>query len=319
MRRRLAAAAVSALFVLAIAAPSLAAPDGEDAKPKLAELAQRHFRRGVELYDEADFATALVEFRRAYETLPEFRVLYNIGQAEYQLQLYAAALKSFRLYLDQGGERISASRRADVEREVARLEGRVARLHVSGPAGLEVFVDDEHVGQLPLPLPLVVSAGRRRLRTSEGPSGTRLSRTVEVAGGDDVRVDLGTEGSKAASTAPKSREPGQAPGPTVAPHVVTWVVTGGLAAGATVTGVLALGASSDLADRRARVPGTVTAAELEAAASKSKDLALATDLLGAAAIAGAGVSLYLTLRPRSPVPPVVVGLAGRSVSMHGRF
>lgn len=237
----------------------------------------------------------------------------------YQLQLYAAALKSFHLSWNQGGERISASRRADVEREVARLEGRVARLHVSGPAGLEVFVDDEHVGQLPLPLPLVVSAGRRRLRTGEGPSGTRLSRTVEVAGGDDVRVDLGTEGSKAAST-PKSREPGQAPGPTVAPHVVTWVVTGGLAAGAeTVTGIRARRFERPRRQASTRVPGTVTAAELEAAASKSKDLALATDLLGAAAIAGAGVSLYLTLRPRSPVPPVVVGLAGRSVSMHGRF
>ena len=39
--------------------------------------ARAHFSRGVEFYKEGDYRTALIEFKRAYEVLPNYKVLYN--------------------------------------------------------------------------------------------------------------------------------------------------------------------------------------------------------------------------------------------------
>src|SRR5262249_2149673 len=41
--------------------------------------ADEHFRRGVDLYRDKDYATALVEFQRAYEIAPDIKTLYNIA------------------------------------------------------------------------------------------------------------------------------------------------------------------------------------------------------------------------------------------------
>jgi len=38
-----------------------------------------HFRRGVELYGEANYTAALVELRRAYSDTPSAAALYDVG------------------------------------------------------------------------------------------------------------------------------------------------------------------------------------------------------------------------------------------------
>src|SRR5438105_150249 len=48
------------------------------------EAAMR-FKRGLELYEEQDFPNALIEFRRAYELQPSYKILYNLGQVCFQL------------------------------------------------------------------------------------------------------------------------------------------------------------------------------------------------------------------------------------------
>src|SRR5688572_20736629 len=63
--------------------------------------AGRHFQRGVALFSEADYPGALVEFKRANEIAPNAAVLWNIGQTQYQLRNYAAALTTFEKYLNE--------------------------------------------------------------------------------------------------------------------------------------------------------------------------------------------------------------------------
>src|SRR4051812_42949552 len=79
---------------------ALAAADEAKAPTKAnIEEAQRRYVRGKDLYEENDFQAALVEFRRAYDLAPNYKLLYNIAQVCYQLQDYPGALRTFNKYL----------------------------------------------------------------------------------------------------------------------------------------------------------------------------------------------------------------------------
>ena len=122
--RRLVAVLVVA-SLLGSARPSLAI--GTDPSAPVDDAAS-HFRHGVSLYKDADYEGALVEFRRAQDVSPNFRVLYNIGQCLYQLQRYAEALHAFEDYLTQGG----GGGGSDLRRAARRRGGRSARAPGAG-------------------------------------------------------------------------------------------------------------------------------------------------------------------------------------------
>lgn len=290
--------------------------DGAENAPASREEAQARFRRGLELYEENDFRTALVEFQRAYDLAPSFRILYNIAQVQYQLQDYAGALLAFERYLADGGEQIDRARRREVDKDIERLRVRVATLEIVVEPGVEIHVDDVLVGVTPLSSPVVVSAGRRKV-SARLDGHVAVTRVVDVAGGDTVSLEFDMVDTKPApAPVVPVREPAPAvveapaPAPAVAldlpvddEHAVPWVgwaVTGALAAGATVTGVLALRASGDLEDKR-ETPDVGRVA-LDDASRETKRWAIATDVLMAGAIVAGGVSLYWTLRPEREAP-----------------
>ncbi len=106
--------------------------------------------------------------------------------------------------------------------------------------------------------------------------------------------------------------------------IVFGVTTGVLTVGAVVTGVLALGASSDLASQR-QSP-TATRGSLDSAHNKTTALALTTDVLTGAAVVALGVTLYTALRKDTPpaqsgslVQVLRVGVAGNGVRVLGSF
>ncbi len=260
-----------------------------------------HFRRGTELYEDGDFSGALIEFRRAYDMAPNSRVLYNIGQASYQLQNYAAALAAFERYLAEAGNQVSAERRKEVEADVAKLRNRIAKLVVrTNVDGADVAVDDVSIGKTPFVQPAIVSAGRRKITVSKDGYDSAVH-FVELAGGDagDVQVDLAP---RRLSTPREPSRPGELP--LWAP----WAVTGALGAATAVTGVLALGASSDLRDRQATFGETPES--LQAAATRTTTYALVTDVLLGATVVSGGISLYFTLSRRDfrPTSSVSVGM-----------
>src|SRR5436190_16322961 len=89
------------------------------------EEGRQHFQRGVQFYKEGDFRGALIEFKRAYEIAPNYKVLYNLGQTSLELQDYAAALTAFKRYVDEGAREVPKDRKQQVESEIKKLEGRV--------------------------------------------------------------------------------------------------------------------------------------------------------------------------------------------------
>jgi hypothetical protein len=86
---------------------------------------------------------------------------------------------------------------------------------------------------------------------------------------------------------------------------IGWGVTAALAGTATTFGILALGAGSDY-DTKAN--GFVDRSELDSAREKVAHLSLITDVLLAATVVAAGVSVYLTVRhPRPKGTPKQTG------------
>ncbi len=264
--------------------PAFAAPGAE---------AGEHFRHGVQLYKENDFAAALIEFQRAYDIDPKFQVLYNIAEAHYQLQDYASALKTFQRYVDEGGRKIPPQRRKDVEAEIATLSKRVAKLIVvTSDPGATVTVDDVVVGTSPLD-PITVSAGRRRV-TATLRGRTPATKIVDLAGGDEqtVRLDIAAVPGPIVITeaGPPPPPPEE---PSMVPMVVAWSATGALTIGAVITGVVALGASSDVEEELGRFPGDREA--LASASSSASTFGLVTDILIVGSVIGAGVATYFTV------------------------
>jgi tetratricopeptide (TPR) repeat protein len=321
----LAGLASASILITPLAATALPAPPS--GKAEAPDEGRDHFNRGVALFHEGDYRAALVEFRRAYEISHKYRVLYNIGQAEFEVQNYAGARSSFQKYLLDGGAEIEAGRRAEVEADIKKLSGRVARIEIkTNAAGADILLDDSVIGQAPLKEPLQVSAGRRKITVQQGAL-PPVTRFVELAGGDDSSVTINLA---AAEPPPRVVTAPASPAPTpVAPpapsRTALWISlagTGALATGAVVTGILALGAHSD-AEKTLGTLG-VTAADVEAAHSKAATLGLVTDVLGGAAIVMGGVSIVLAAtsgksRVDEAKPRATLLLSPRGALLTGRF
>jgi hypothetical protein len=274
--------------------------------------AKSHFQRAVELFHEADFRAALIEFQRAYDAAPNYKVLYNLGQTSLELQDYAGALKAFRGYLDGGVREIPAARRAQVEADLKRLESRVARVEIAvNVEGADVTVDDVSVGKSPLPQAVLIGAGRRKIAATKAGLST-ASRVVDVAGGDKPKVSLElveqTQQVITVTTAPDGTttqrvvplQPVVNVRTTTGPSTAFWIgvaTTGALAVGAGVLGGLAL-SSKDTFDSRVSQVG-VTTQQVDDARSQTRTFALATDIVGAVAIIAAITTVVLAFTTHS--------------------
>jgi hypothetical protein len=268
-----------------------------------AREAAKHFERGVALYSEADYRGALVEFKRAYALAPNATVLYDVGQSQYQLQDYAAALVSFTKFIADSAP--NDPRRAEVEGTLDVLRGRVGHVTiVTTPAGADVSIDDVPVGKTPLEERLLVSVGQRKI-TATLPGRPPSSRVVDVAADDNVPVsiDLQTATVGGAESAerhlavfPRSDAPAP-PQSGATWRVVGWASTGALAAGALTSGAFALVESNRLKSARDTFP--VSAAELSRDSSLTLTYSIVADALAVAALAVGGVTLVSTLSAKS--------------------
>ncbi len=274
------------------------------------ERASVRFRRGVDFYAAGDFRAALIEFRRANEIAPNYRVLYNIGQASFQLHDYAEAKAFFEQYLREGGDEIDEARRAEVEAELATLAQYVSELSIEvNVEGAEVSVDEQVVGTSPLYEPVSLSAGRRRVQAQlEGYA--PVERVVDLAGGETQTLEL--------DLVPLAADAN--PTTTTRLSPVFWVslaTTAAAALGAVTTGVLSLGADSDLDSELAQFPVDATAVANQR--DKVDRLTLTTDILLAVAGVGAVVTLFVgifgqqtvTLEDTARVEPTANGFRVR--------
>jgi tetratricopeptide (TPR) repeat protein len=303
------------------AAQDSTAPAARDSAAPAADRAEvqreagERFRRGLELYNDGDPSLALVEFERAYALVPNYRVLYNIGQVSVQLGRYARARQAFERYLSEGNAEIPAERRQAVETDLTMLARRTAFLTLSvEPAGAEVRVDDALVGRAPLTERILVDAGERRIRIRK-PGFEDRSERVVLAGGDEQRLSfkldalpqrtLIVERRVEARSGAEARQQRRK-----ALLIAGWAGTGALTAGAVIFGALGAGAARDLDDLRQQ---RTSRGELDEQRSKAKTRFVAADVLGATALALGGTTLYFSLKRQRDEAATS---ASRSLSAH---
>jgi hypothetical protein len=291
--------ALGAVAVVLRGAPAIAlepATSSGSAAPSNIDQAREHFRRGAELFKEGSFDAALVEFTRAYQIAPNYRVLYNIAQVQMERHDYAAAQSAFSDYLSQGDAEISPDRRSEVEDELKTLRGRVAELTVtSNVAGAELSIDGVVVGKLPLQKPLLVSSGVRHL-SLQSAGFVRRDRTVSVAGGEKPTLEMLLDPLPVAKpTAAPNRERAERREESSS-HTGVWLgvaTTAVLAGGAVTFGLLAQHNNDRLDKELSRYPGD--AARIDSARDRVKLFAGLTDGTAGASLVAGLITIYAAL------------------------
>jgi len=271
--------ALTLLFIVA------GAPKEAHAQDNKAQ-AQERFKRGIQLYEEENFSAALVEFKKAYELVPAYQVLFNIARTCYQLRDYVCALKNYDRYLAEGGNEVDAARKDEVEKEIGLVNRRLGTLTITTTKGASITVDGVAIGEAPLPAPLKVNEGRRLVRATMA-GRDPAEKTLDVSGGDTINIDLPLR--EAGSAGPTQ------PPPTEAKSGTPWWlfgVAGVFAVGAGVTGALALSASSEAEDIRTK-GGSVS--DYDSAESRMRALGITADILGLVAIGTGVAAVVITL------------------------
>jgi hypothetical protein len=310
--------------LLVLATTSGARADGTDGKkgaaaaPPKSDEASERFRSGVAFYKDHDFTAALVEFKRAYELAPNYRVLFNLGQTARELKDYASALTTLEQYLREGGQEVPAARRKDVQASVDELKKKVGRVKIAASVeGAEILVDDVSVGVAPLANPVVVNVGRHKLAATKT-GFTPATRMVDVAGMAEAPVTL----ELARIDEPRVEAPPPPPVKTGPPTVV-WVMLGATGASGIVAGVmggLAVSARSSLSQALGTFPGS--AKSIADAQSRTRTFAVGTDvMLGLTAAAAITTTVLFVLAPRGEkaAPAATFGVSPTGLVVSGAF
>jgi hypothetical protein len=309
------------------------AGDAKDkpAAPASAGEASERFRAGVGFYKDGDFAAALVEFKRAYDLEPNYRVLFNLGQTSQELNDYASALYAYEQYLAEGGKEIDSARKKKVEAWIELLSKKVGRITIeTNVEGAEVLIDDAPVGTTPLDKPVLVNAGRRKFSASLT-GYVAAVRTIEIAGLDETKVSLElVKIDTDKPPPPPEPKPLPPPPPEPGPNVAAWValsITGVSGVVAGVMGGLAFSARGDLDDALGTFPGN--AGTISTAQDKVQTFALVTDIMIGVAAAGAVTTIVLFIvdpgapstdaAPEPEAPSARVELGPNGVFLRGTF
>jgi hypothetical protein len=194
-RGRVRLALASALLPLAMTAAAGAQP--RKPQPPLAQSlpadARRDYDAGKLLFEDGDYATALLKYRDAYDRTHDARLLWNVAACQKNLRHYAKAAATLARYLAEGGDLLSSGDRHDaLELTKAIAPFTVPMTFNVDEKGAQVWVDDELVGTSPLPGPVTLDMGARRVRVKK--DGFRLyERDVPVGGSAPTTVDIALE------------------------------------------------------------------------------------------------------------------------------
>lgn len=252
------------------------------------QTAAKHVERGMQLYRSGDLDASLAELARAHELWPNPVLLFNMAQVQLERHEYVRALRLLQRYLDTAGDELSAERRAEVERQQARVRQRVALLAVSVNAShAALFVNDERVATLPLQHELELNPGVVRVRV-EAKGYSSYTQTLNVAGGDRVGLDVQLEARPGTAT---TSEP-------VLDHTPVWI--SGVTAGALGIGAVTfslLGASADDRLDAARSRSPTDAAAVDAARGDVRTFGTLTSAFAIGSLTALGVAAYFVAFP----------------------
>jgi hypothetical protein len=144
------------------------APRSTHAKPLAQSLsadAKRDYDAGKMLFDDGDYATALLKYQAAYDATHDARLLWDVAVCEKSLRHYATTLATLARYQAEGGDLLSAGDRRDAQelsRAIAPFTS-AQTVNVS-EEGAEVWIDGQLVGRSPLLAPVVLDLGTHHVR-----------------------------------------------------------------------------------------------------------------------------------------------------------
>jgi hypothetical protein len=306
------------IFGLVLLVSCLAWSSPARAQDDTTEKARARFFQGVDLYKEGSFEAALAEFKQAYQLSPSYRVLFNVGQTYFELHDYANSYLTLKEYVQRGGDDLPANRRTQVDELFQKLEKRIARIDVEcNVDGADIRVDEISAGISPLPLPILVNSGPRRVSAIKAGYPV-TAQIVTVAGGEEVKlklemVALDDPRAKPAATAPNpiakptetlQAEPARKTRRTMLAVSVAAASTCAVATG--VFGWLLLGAKSDFDAEVSKSPYSRPRAE--DLRSKALTYQYLTDGFGIATLLAGGAALYLVLSDSKATQPRQSGL-----------
>jgi hypothetical protein len=255
--RRSPLVAVAALSVL------LLASGAARAEPPPADEAL--IREGVELRRVGKDEEALAKFQAAYRLRATPHAQAQMGLAEQALGRWVEAARDLEAALQAVGDPWVAKSTATLQPALAAVETHLGRLQVLGsPAGAKVKVDEQDVGELPMPAGVRVPAGEVVITVSAD-GHIPINRKVMIQPGASTRETIVLHATDAPAAAPvpapvpapplegaapavaappvvaASSTPGPAPAPAPAPapggvRIAAWVA-GGAAALALAVGV----------------------------------------------------------------------------------
>jgi tetratricopeptide (TPR) repeat protein len=221
--------------------------------------ARAHFDKGLAASTDQRFGEAVVEFERAFELWPDFRVLYNIGNVRVALGRFTEAVDAYQAYLDKGAAEIPEARQREVRDAIAAQQAHVATITVHAAVdGAEIRLDGRLVGLSPLPAPVRVNEGKHTLEALLPGRPTQL-RELDLPGASALEVTLEDPGPPKLAAPPPAPaaprlvdEPRSRPPTSHRRAIGVGVAAVGLVA-AVVGGVLAYEGASDANAARARL------------------------------------------------------------------
>ncbi|HEX9294913.1 MAG TPA: PEGA domain-containing protein [Polyangiaceae bacterium] len=179
----------AALLIMVAAFALLSMPARAD--PAAAEEAKRHFTNGVHLFEDRNFAGALVEFEASFQQNPTPAALQNIAVCQKGLFRYAEAIATLQRMLRDFATQLSPEdKRAaeDAIREMSALLGTVI-VKVT-PPDARVTINDSVLSADAMKRPVRLSAGEYRV-AAEAPGYARQERVMTVVSGQkDVPLNL---------------------------------------------------------------------------------------------------------------------------------
>ncbi len=186
--RRSLAVAVS----IALLAPSLAfaQPKKKPVRDSLPPEAKAHWDRALDLYNHGNWDGARTSFNAAYDASKNPRILFNVAVCEKNMNHYGRAIEVFKKELSEGAGQLPPDEEATIRQQISGLEQFVAQLTITvSEPGADVFVDDQKVGTSPLPAPVTVTVGERRIRATKA-GFAEANESKELKGGSQDSIAL---------------------------------------------------------------------------------------------------------------------------------
>ena len=282
--------------------------------------ARQAFERGVNAYEAERWEEALASFQEAYRIAPHPSVRVNMANAYLHLGRPVEAIDHFQRFLLEMGDEGDPVQKREVRRQIEELRAQIGEVFIRvEPEGATVTLDGHTTRRAPILDALELAAGTHHVEVAMDGYRTHGEDFV-VSGGErhEVRVEL----EAGAEPAGLATDPGGAPratsgdmtggGSVAAPSAdepsggglpaTVWIAGGAtvaLGVAAAVMGVLAVSAESDFdgAVARSNDPSLSPAERNQAVqdglddADRADRRALTADILGIAALVGAGATV----------------------------